>query len=239
MSKQKDPTAAITKAVEKAANGEEKKPAPSRETPSDKFGAVIQADFPEQMEVLRWLQKDPFYNVVVALHDADTYSEDDIPEDENGQRVRVRDNPDGTRSEFHIGDRKPSHYHLIVKTSSKIRANSLAKRFCGAVHFEMLHDAQEYARYLTHSTFAARDKTQYDAEKAVRPHTSVAGWRLYCDLMQTQESSDICTIIEDWCTLTTSMTKRNAVMQMVSMRRIDGLKSVMAHAYFFDKILGG
>lgn len=210
-----------------------------RQTPSDKFCAVIQSDFSEQMDVLRWLQKDPYYNVVVALHDVDTYSEDDIPEDENGQRVRVRDNPDGTQSQFHVGDCKPAHYHLIVKTPSKIRANSLAKRFCGAVHFETLHDAQEYARYLTHSTFAARDKTQYDAEKAIRPHTPAAGWHLYCDLMQTQESSDICKIIEDWCTLTTSMSKRDAVLQMVATRRTEGLKSVMAHAYFYDKILGG
>lgn len=210
-----------------------------RETPSDKFGAVIQADFPEQMDVLRWLQKDPFYTVIAALHDSDKYTDEDIPEDENGQRVRVRDNADGTKSEFRVGDVKPAHYHLIVKTSSKIRANSLAKRFCGAVHFEALHDAQEYARYLTHSTFAAREKTQYDAEQAIRPHTPAAGWRLYCDLMQTQESSDIITVIEDWCTLTQSMSKRDAVMQMAAMRRTEGLKSIMSHAYFYDKILGG
>lgn len=56
--------------------------------------------------------------------------------------------------------------------------------------------------------------------------------------MQTQESSDICTIIEEWCTLTTSMSKRDAVLQMASMRRTEGLKSVMAHAYFYDKLLG-
>lgn len=210
---------------------------PPRETPSDKFGAVIQADYPEQMDVLRWLQSDAFYTVVVAFHDNDTYSDDDIPEDENGKRIHTRKNADGTESQFTVGDRKPAHYHLIVRTSSKIRAGSLTKRFSGIVHFEALHDAQEYARYLTHSTFAARQKTQYDAEKAIRPHTPLTGWKMYCELMQTQEDTDICNIIEDWVTLTNGMSKADAVLQLAQMRRTDALKSVMAHAYFYDKIL--
>lgn len=213
------------------------KKSPPRETPFDKFGAVIQADYPEQMDVLRWLQNDAFYTVVVALHDNDTFSDDDIPENEDGKRIHTRKNADGTESQFTVGDRKPSHYHLIVRTSSKIRAGSLTKRFSGIVHFEALHDAQEYARYLTHSTFAARQKTQYDADKAIRPHTPATGWKMYCDLMQTQEDTDICNIIEDWVTLTNGMSKADAVMQLAQMRRTDALKSVMAHAYFYDKIL--
>lgn len=213
------------------------KTTPPRETPSDKFGAVIQADYPEQMDVLRWLQDDSFYTVVVALHDADTYSDDDIPEDENGKCIHTRKNSDGTESQFTVGDCKPAHYHLIVRTSSKIRAGSLIKRFCGAVHFEALHDAQEYARYLTHSTFASREKTQYDAEKAIRPHTPATGWKMYCEFMQTQEDADICGIIETWVTLTNGLSKSDAVMQLAQMRRVDALKSVMSHAYFYDKIL--
>lgn len=215
----------------------EEKKSPPRETPSDKFGAVIQADYAEQMDVLRWLQKDSFYTVVVALHDADVYADDDIPEDENGRRVHVRKNPDDTESEYHVGDRKPAHYHLIVRTSSKIRAASLTKRFCGQVHFEALNDAQEYARYLTHSTYQARHKTQYDSLQAIRPYSPDLGWRWYCELMQTQEDADICTIIEDWCTLTEGMSARDAALQLAQLRRTDALHSVMAHSYFYDRIL--
>ena len=34
--------------------------------PADKFVCVIQEDYTDQMDVLRWLQKDPFYIVIVA-----------------------------------------------------------------------------------------------------------------------------------------------------------------------------
>lgn len=238
--KQQDPTAAlmaaISKAVEKAASGETKEPAPPREAPSNKFCAVIQADFSEQMDVLRWLKQDPYYIVIVAEHSSDTYAEDDFKEEENG--VKVRKNGDGTESEFRVGDAKPLHYHVVIQTASKIRAGSLSKRFCGQVHFQALSDAQEYARYLTHSTFAARKKAQYDAEKAIRPHTTAAGWRWYCDLMQTLENDDICTQVEDWLTLTASNDFRGAVEILAQTRRVKGLASVMAHSYFYDKLSG-
>lgn len=227
---------AISKAVEKAASAETKEPAPPREAPSNKFCAVVQADFSEQMEVLRWLKSDPYYIVIVAEHSADTYAEDDFKEEENG--VKVRKNGDGTESEFRVGDAKPLHYHIIVQTATKIRAGSLSKRFCDQVHFQTLNDAQEYARYLTHSTFKSRKKAQYDAEKAIRPHTTVAGWKWYCDLMQTLENDDICTHVEDWLTLTTANDFRGAVEILAQTRRTKGLASVMAHAYFYDKIAG-
>lgn len=214
----------------------EEKKAPPRETPSNKFCAVIQADFSEQMDVLRWLKQDPFYIVIVAEHSADTYAEDDFKEDENG--VKVRKNGDGTESEFRVGDSKPLHYHVMVQTASKIRAGSLSKRFCNQVHFQALNDAQEYARYLTHSTFAARNKAQYDAEKAIRPHTTLAGWKWYCDLMQTIESEDVCTLVEDWLTLTAANDFRGAVEILAQTRRTRGLASVMSHSYFYDKLAG-
>lgn len=238
MSKPKDPTAAlyaaITKAVEKAASVEEKKTAPPRESPSNKFCAVIQADYPEQMDVLRWLKSDPYYIVIVAEHSADTYADDDFKPEENG--VKVRKNADGTESEFRVGDAKPLHYHIMVQTASKIRAGSLSKRFCNQLHFQALNDAQEYARYLTHSTFAARNKAQYDAEKAIRPHTTAAGWKWYADMMQTLENDDICIHVEDWLTLTAANDFRGAVEILAQTRRTKGLASVMAHAYFYDKI---
>ena len=98
----------------------EEKKNPPRETPSNKFCAVIQADFPDQMDVLRWLKSDPYYIVIVAEHSADTYADDDFSDDENG--VKVRKNGDGTESEFRVGDAKPLHYHVMVQTASKIRA---------------------------------------------------------------------------------------------------------------------
>ena len=236
----KDPTAAlmaaISKAVEKAASAETKEPAPPRESPSTKFCAVIQADYADQMDVLRWLKTDPYYIVIVAEHSADTYAEDDFKPEEKG--VKVRKNGDGTESEFRVGDAKPLHYHVMVQTASKIRAGSLSKRFCGQVHFQALNDAQEYARYLTHSTFAARNKAQYDAEKAIRPHTTVAGWKWYADMMQTLENDDICTQVEDWLTLTTANGFRGAVEILAQTRRTKSLASVLGHSYFYDKLAG-
>ena len=78
--------------------------------PSDKFVAVAQCDFHEQMEVVRWLQKDPFYTVILALHHSDVYESEDF---EEGQTSRVRVNGDGSQSEFFVGDAKPAHIHLI------------------------------------------------------------------------------------------------------------------------------
>lgn len=210
------------------------KKAPPRESPSNRFCAVVQADYPEQMEVLRWLKKDPYYICIVAEHSNDTYSEEDFEESEKG--VKVRKNPDGTESEFRAGDAKPLHYHVMVQTATKIRASSLSKRFCGQVHFQSLSDPQEYARYLTHATFAARNKAQYDADNAIRPHTSPSGWKWYMDLMQTLESDDICTIVEDWLTLTAANGFRESVEILAKTRRTKGLASVMTHGYFYDKI---
>lgn len=202
--------------------------------PADKFVCVIQEDYPEQMDVLRWLQKDPFYIVIVALHDKDTYDKDDFAE---GETSKKRVNGDGTESEFRSGDRKPNHYHCIVKTSSKLRASSLSKRFCNQVHFEVCSDAVEYARYLTHSTFAAREKYQYDAEQAIFPHTSAAGWQWYTDLTNAADTEDICTNVEEWCNLTSQMSTRDACLTLAATRRTKVLGSVMAHGYFYDKIL--
>lgn len=202
--------------------------------PVDKFVAVAQCDFHEQMEVVRWLQKDPFYTVILALHHSDIYEADDF---EEGQKSRVRVNGDGSQSEFFAGDAKPAHIHMIIKTATKIRASSLEKRFSGQLHFEACSDVQEYARYLTHSTFAARNKAQYNAEEIIMPLTPANGWKWYVDLVNSDDSEDICEIIEEWCSLTDTMSERDAVIALASGRRIKALSSVMSHSYFFDKIL--
>lgn len=202
--------------------------------PSDKFVAVIQADFHEQVEVLRWLQKDKFYTVIIALHASDSYDEDDF---EYGANSRTRQNGDGSTSEYFAGDSKPAHYHLIVKTSSKIRADSLSKRFCNQVHFQACSDVQEYARYLTHSTFAARNKAQYNAEEMIEPLCSPTAWKWYTDLVNSDDSDDVCEIIEEWCALTGNMSERDAVRALAAGRRNKALSSIMSHSYFYDKIL--
>lgn len=202
--------------------------------PTDKFLAVIQADFPEQMDVLRWLVKDPYYTVIVALHDRDTYEATDM---DDGQETHKRTNGDGTESEFRPGDVKPAHYHLIIKTRTKIRATALQNRFCGQVHFEAASDAQEYARYLTHSTFAARNKHQYNADEAILPHTPASGWKLYTDLISTHDADEICDIIEDFAAACETMNKSDIVVSLAKARNVTALKSIMAHGYFYDKIL--
>lgn len=208
--------------------------AKQRNPPTDRFCAVIQADYRNQMDVLRWLQHDPYYTVIIALHASDVYDADDFPA---GETARVRDNGDGTQSEFRAGDAKPAHYHIIVKTATKIRAESLTKRFCGQVHFQALSDTQEYARYLTHGTFAARHKAQYDSMDIIRPLTGDRAWRWYCDLTATHDSDDICAIVEQWCDMTDHMSARDACLALAGNRQTKALASVMAHGYFYDKIL--
>lgn len=135
------------------------------------FLAVVQADYPSQMDVLRWIEQDATYTLIYILHDRDTYTETEIEEhaekDEKGLSLHyiTRKNGDGTMSQYRAGDVKPAHYHALIGVSHKMRASTLYKRFCNQLFFAIpqkeFGDRVEACRYLTHESFRARDKYKY------------------------------------------------------------------------------
>ena len=182
--------------------------------------AVVQSDFTEQMDVFRWLCNDNQYRVIYILHDRDTVEEE-----------HTRTMPDGTEMQMKVGDLKIPHYHLIVRIPSKLSAETFSKRFGNYVNFQVCGDSKEYARYLTHETFSARDKYKYSREQ-------VSGdIALYRDLMVSAVDNDPCAIIERVSELTTACNGDKALMlkMLCSVHDVEAVKSIMAHAYFYEK----
>lgn len=206
------------------------------------FGAVVQADFSSQMDVFRWLLSDNAYLVCYILHDKDTYTPEEIAEHSGGSEVYTRTNGDGTQSEFRAGDVKPAHYHLIFKVQKRMRASSLAKRFSGQLHFELLSDAASNARYLTHSTFDSRQKHQYKLEcvkfsEVTQNQSQIMFNTLYAGfgggLVDTVER--ICTRRAEIAASGAAEPRKELVRALCSSGDVEGLSSLMSHAYFFKE----
>lgn len=184
--------------------------------------AVIQADFTEQMDVFRWLQTDNQYRCIWILHDHDLTEEE-----------HVRKMPDGSEVTLKVGDRKYPHYHIIVKIPSKLSAETFSKRFGNYVNFQVCGDSKEYARYLTHETFSARDKYKYSRDEVC------GDTALYHDLMVGAKDDDTCDIVERFADLVTLCNgdKALAVKMLCATHDISAVKSIMAHAYFYEKFV--
>lgn len=184
------------------------------------FGIVVQLNEPSQMEVFRWLQTDDAYRLIWILHERDLHG-------------------DGTR--------KAPHIHGIVKVSRKCSGSTMYKRFGAYLYFEELGDPSEYARYLTHSTFASRSKTRYDKNEVQGDIT------LYNELTKTHEATPI-EAVERWlgykrsavnggCLdgLPTQMERNDIEREIdkIALRlALDAgdlqlVKSIMSHSYFY------
>lgn len=184
--------------------------------------AVVQADFPEQMDVFRWLQTDNQYRCVWILHDHD------FTEEEHRRKM-----PDGSEVTLKVGDKKYSHYHIIVKIPSKLSAETFSKRFGNYVNFQVCGDSKEYARYLTHETFSARGKYKYSRDEVC------GDMALYHDLMVSAKDDDTCEIVERFSELTNLCNgdKALAVKMLCATHDISAVKSIMSHAYFYEKFV--
>lgn len=215
------------------------------------FVAVIQADFPDQMDVLRWLEHDESYSVIYILHDLDTYTQEEIESRRSNENESffTRKNGDGTESQFHAGDFKPAHYHLIVKTRTKTRASTLCKRFCDQVKFfaatEAYGDKYEAAKYLTHNCFRARSKHQYSTHAVQFGGNYSDSIQLYQDLLMSDDArviDSVSTFIdlkqngidEGW---TDEAATSAAILAIIENQDTKTLKSIMAHSYFYDRML--
>lgn len=184
--------------------------------------AVIQSDFPNQMDVFRWLLQDDQYRVIYILHDRDAVEEE-----------HTRKMPDDTERLMKVGDLKIPHYHLIVRIPSKLTAETFSKRFGSYVNFQICGDSKEYARYLTHETFSARDKYKYSRE-LVKGDMS-----MYHDLMTGAKDDDICDVISRFSDAVAMCNgdKSLAIQYLCGMHDIIAVKSVMSHAYFYEKFV--
>lgn len=217
------------------------------------FVAVAQCDFAAQMDVLRYILQSDSYRMCWIKHDKDTFTADEIAEraatvDGKKQDFITRENGDGSKSQYKAGDVKPPHIHTIIQTRSKMRASTLNKRFCGQLHFflasQKYGDKYEAAHYLTHETFSARDRYKYKrSDVGFSKATPDESAQMYADLMQDADAH----LIETVRTFSAckkaaaaagddSATK-TAVQAFIEMGDIQGLKTIMSRAYFFDKML--
>lgn len=187
--------------------------------------AIIQADYHDQMEVFRWLEKDSQYRVFWILHDRDICIED--YERKSGET--------GETQEIKKGDLVPPHYHLYIRLSKKLAAKTFSKRFGNFVHFMLCKDPYEWSRYLTHETFQAQKdgKTVYKRSE-VRGDTS-----LYWEYMR--DASGVDTI--GCCTRfleaveQSNGDEREAVIKLIAAHDVDVIRSMMSHSYFYSRFL--
>lgn len=212
------------------------------EAPSRYFCAVAQCDFPAQMDVIRWLLSDDSYTCFYIVHNADTYTDDDIAEKGKGG-VITRKNGDGTESQFKAGDKKPDHIHIIIETKTKMRSGTLTKRFCNQLHFfscqKEYGDKYEAARYLTHESFRARGKHRYKRAEVKfsegGAHDSAIS--LYGDCMQTEDGALLDDLREFIEIKKQAGDTVAAVRATIATGNARAVKRIMSHAYFYDKML--
>lgn len=212
------------------------------ESPSRYFCAVAQCDFPAQMDVIRWLLSDDCYTCFYIVHNADTYTEEDIAK-KGKDGVITRKNGDGTESQFKLGDKKPDHIHIIIETKTNMRSGTLTKRFCSQLHFfscqKEYGDKYEAARYLTHESFRARGKHRY---KRAEVKFSEGGAHdpaivLYGDCMQTEDGALLDDLREFIEIKKQAGDTTAAVRATIATGNARAVKRIMSHAYFYDKML--
>lgn len=219
------------------------------------FVAVAQTDFRDQMDVLYWILEDETYICFYILHDKDVYTAEEISQraekDNDGKPLDyiTRVNGDGSKSQYREGDLKPPHVHIMVQVRAKMRASTLAKRFCNQLHFEVpqkqFSDKYEACRYLTHECFRARNKHRYERSKVLYSKCRYEESKgAYMELVGSDGSHLLDTVRtfkqckdavrnEDDAAHAT----QRAVSALLDMGDITALKTVMSRAYFFDKML--
>lgn len=225
--------------TEDGAKQSENEPKPAKRT---WFCAVIQTDFPDQTDCLRYMAQHPeqFPVCIAIIHDHDKFDAEDEEDAKKFEKseIYVRKNGDGTESQFRSGDAKPPHIHLLLKMPRKMLASSLSKQFCNQIHFQDCSDEIGYAHYLTHNVFRARKKYQYaPADVCKCEFTTSKGWRLYCEM--TSETSDIDLV--DACEMWQDALRneKGDMAAALALLCVNGqneiVKKIASHSNFFDK----
>lgn len=186
---------------------------------------IIQCDFPDQMEVFRWLVSDITYQCCYILHDRDEIK----TEDEEHERTM----PDGSTKEMKIGMRKFPHYHMIVRIPKKLSADTFSKRFGNYVHFQVCSDPANYCQYFMHKTFISRNKVQYSREE-IKGDSD-----LICELLKGIKCTDSIQCVRRFTELLLicNNDEHKAIQQLCAESDADTLKSIMAHPYFYARFV--
>lgn len=215
---------------------------PPVEAPTRFFCAVAQCDFPAQMDVVRWLLQDSAYTCFYIVHNADTYTAEDVQE-RGKDGIITRTNGDGSQSQFREGDKKPAHIHIIVQTLTKMRTGTLTKRFCDQLHFMSCQkeygDRYEAARYLTHESFRARNKYRYKRSEIKysegESHDSAVS--LYSECMQSEDGALLDDLREFIDIKKQAGDTLQTVHAIIAQGNARAVRRIMSHAYFYDRML--
>lgn len=196
-------------------------------TPSSRyFRFVIQQRESRQMDVLRWLESDECYDLVYILHDCDVRQNDNQGADSSQDDT----DPDSKTDEIDDDGRIKPHYHGIVRTKKKVTAMTMTKRFGGYVHFQIAGDPFDYARYLTHECFRARNKHKYRRSDVKGNHD------FYIELLN---DSDLRAFecVSDWASLMAENEHdhKKALASAVTQGDKRLIKSIMSHSYFYKE----
>lgn len=230
--------------TETAAGADAPADAPKKAPPqSCYFCAVVQADYPAQMDVYRWLLRDKSYCMIAILHDRDRYTAEEIPEGTTKTRI----NGDGSQSEFKLGDVKPAHYHIMLKLPHKTTAAALSKRFCNQVNIQLCGDRWYYAAYLTHSTFDSQQKAQYsETELIFSDVTAMPSVNFYQNCRVDSDMQSISAVRQamDYVAFMdkagAGCNAKDLVQFALDNDNTVMLRQIMSHAYFYKSfILGG
>ena len=202
------------------------------------FKYVVQCDSREQMLVHDWLSSDDHFRTVWIKHDKDRYTQADI--DSNPKQwvngVRTRENPDGTKSEFHIGDLKPAHIHGYVRVQTKVTESTMSKRFGCYVHFDGVNDSYATLIYFTHSDFVSMviDKKYQYQESDLRGDLDM--YRDNCKKIKISDNFGV--MIATYQEYVRKYgTKQNAVSALLRDGRLDVLTDIRKNSAFYDRFL--
>lgn len=190
------------------------------------FRCIIQSDFSDQMDVFRWIIAHPAESRCCWIfHDHDKV----LTEEEEHTRLM----PDGSEKDFKIGDKKPDHYHVILKIPKKLTADTFSKRYGNYVHFQICSDPRNYIRYFLHDTFISKHKYHYSSE-CIKGDAE-----LIHDLLKSErhvlpvECLQRYLAAYDACSGDTRLT----IETLLVSGDTDTVNSVMSHSYFYGRFI--
>lgn len=198
------------KKVKGAADAEEQK----KVSASRFFRFIAQADSEDQMSVARWLMCDPLYECIWILHDKDVNQDDD---------------KDDCQTTFDGSDRIKPHFHFIVRIPKKCSALTMTKRFGGYINFQRCTDPFDYAYYLTHEVFRARNKHRYS-------ESEICGDMDFKKELRSKIGRDV-DLCKQWQRYLNDANGNIQLACQFAVRDGNGalIKQLKSHAYFYER----
>lgn len=120
---------------------------------SRNFVCVFYPEDPKHVWLLNQMitKYDRIFRAVYILHDKDTYLQSDYD-------AYVQN--EGKQPEWHVGDLKKAHYHVLLQYSSQRLVTGVSESLAG-VHVEICSNVDAQLLYFIHGDYNSRDKYQY------------------------------------------------------------------------------